>query len=459
MKINATYMAGLFSIACFLVLNGATWWQRFSARMPKFSRISYPSTTKVDSLKKVQKPGLPKQLPLAKNTLEKIGLASLGLATAYLLTDETSCDYSCQTDAYLSLEGAKEAVDIAYAGKIKELNLQPILDAAVEKEREMAIKGYYAFYHGEGKNIFLYQKIVTEYMQQLAGREFKDFYFLRYPEPSFDKDISFQSLASMDNEYDLDPAISQRLLSVNLSLYGNAKNLGESSLYYAMEDLNITGSGSRALLTFFKMNSLDVKLLYELAELAEKAYATGTLLQIFVPQHAVEKIGYPSRAFGHPGFEVGREIFKPFDPQSWTDYYALYPNYPFKKTILPAKLEELPANSSLLKLLENYKKDPLSLSSDIKQTVEFNWKSPVNSVLLARDIASGKFKKSSEIRFKAVNWLQARLILNNKILLNPDSGIKIFSYTKKDNTLEKRLNEKIKQVVVEALKKKSEKLP
>ena len=155
-----------------------------------------------------------------------------------------------------------------------------------------------------------------------------------------------------------------------------------------------------------------------------------TLLQIFVPKEIVDDIGYLAWATGIPAHQ------KSID---WVRTNIKNRTYVGKKG-KPGALWALAALKDKFK--KEQERNPLF--KEMLANVEDNQYS-LNAYL--------KDYCNKPLEVPNMNYIQARLIFTDDILLNPASGVKMFRHTeiehKKMKAYESRLNEIIQQIIAE----------
>jgi len=158
-----------------------------------------------------------------------------------------------------------------------------------------------------------------------------------------------------------------------------------------------------------------------------------TLIQIFVPKEVIDDIGYLAWATGIPAHE---------DTIAWVRTNVKNKVYRGKEGRVGAlwALEDLKnkfkkqqeKNPLFKELIDTVEKGDYSLDAFLKIYCNKPW----------------------ELSMQHLNYVQARLIFSNEILLNPKSGVKMYRYTTIDRNkmakYQKRLDEMVDKIVAES---------
>lgn len=274
-----------------------------------------------------------------------------------------------QTDAFLSLPDVKETVENYFGEYIKKHDI--FVRSILEKERELS-DAYYIFYHGQQGIFRVIHDIARALFEALGLRDLSDFIYLRFPEPFFDKKQSLEEfLDESDKLYgktwhdDGTPELKRRILSVNLALYGNVGDGGECTFSYFINSRSIGAPSKRALLEeFFEQYDFNKKYIPHVLELYKMIETEEGNLL---------------------------QIAVPKDKVDQCVYLSHAYATPYRNVIIPECFDTVKErHTSIIPVLEMWKNDPASIPN--------------------------------------IRWLQARLVCFNDTFLNPDFGIKIFSY-------------------------------
>ena len=291
-----------------------------------------------------------------------------------------------QTIAYLSIPLLKNLVEL----KLKK-QLSAYLDlvtAVIHQEQQLS--NYDVVYHAQMLEFKFLQDILKELFAWLDSQvHIETFEYLRIPGAAFEfkqkvAEIiadSFKSLTEpalfITNPAFLDhhPEIKKRLLSVNLSLFGNIKQGGESTIAYFLFNRSITYIDILKLLeNLFTTVGIDARYNNDLNEFYQSSFLnlqqahdqSGNLLQIFIPKNKVNDYLYLSKRYGIPVTTITIK----------------------DKLGKKHNMHSLGAE----KYIDIYRNNPLFLDPF------------------------------------TMDAIQARLFLTNTFFLNPTSGIKIYSY-------------------------------
>jgi hypothetical protein len=305
--------------------------------------------------------------------------------------------------------------------------------------KEAQLKGnYWVFYHGTINDWILPQDIFKELNNHFRPekRAGDDFVFLRFSDQELPQAKEF--LEEGIREFGLidDNGNSKgKLLSTNVSLFGNTAFKGESTWHYFMtpvEHVSFNRANLEDMMTKFAVTH---KYIDELMDLLEMLHTkTQTLLQIFIPKDIVDEVGYLSWSTGIPAHA---------ETIDWVRNNV-------RKKVYKAKFkEEKTAEMVALEDLQNiFKKERERnpLYRDIMQSIE-----------------EGDYSLDAFLRVYCnkpwellnLNYMQARLVLSNEMLLNPHSGIKIFRYSAIKpymiDAYKKRLHEIIQKIIAEKM--------
>ena len=164
----------------------------------------------------------------------------------------------------------------AYKAHIKKKDNESIPTSAdldipklVQREREHA-DDYYVFYHGQRSEHRILQDFWLKTMEMMQLTTTKDFIPIRFPDPKDFKPISptnfIQEMKSRElNDHDSD--IAKHLLSSNIALFGNHEEFGESSLHYYLNGCNWSDCNIRKFLEqSFEYYDFDPKFIEDLSD-------------------------------------------------------------------------------------------------------------------------------------------------------------------------------------------------
>lgn len=297
------------------------------------------------------------------------------------VSKKTKKQYFSVTDKHQSFPRLRDIVKTTWSDFINQNT--DFIDSILKREREYS-KDYYVFYHAQKKEFRLIEdfiKEVSEYIR-LMGHQ-KSFEYLRF----FDKiPLTVDSNTFLDDQNskygfnnwnDHYPILVRQLLSVNLSLFGNCTNIkrGECTFDYFLNNHNICidVNGIKELLKeifdYFKFEKSFVEQLWNLNQLIDQK--EGLLFQICIPKGIVDKYAYLCRPYG----------------------------LPYEQAIIPSCF-------------------------DTDKQRHINISSILDGCQLQNTWISG-----SPAWLHELDTLQARLLFSWDMMLNPESGVKIFRYS------------------------------
>ena len=292
------------------------------------------------------------------------------------------------TQSYLNVPQLHALTEHEFSSE--KVAFKQIINQAIEREKEFN-GTHYVFYHAQNNSFSIVQdllKRIHSYLSLTAQRE--DFTFLR----SWHDALSIVQVNQFIDEYergnpnsvwfDGDHDLVKKLLSVNLSFFGNAWRWGESTFTCFLKNKSFFAPAVHPLLqSIFDEFHFDKKYIPELLKLADLIYSQqGNLFQIFIPKQIVNDVVYLAHKQGTP-----------YRDQIVAQVYDA-------KKRRHLKIREI---------LDMYKNNPAAINALGGQTII-----PGSSTLL-------------------MDALQARIIFSNEHTLNPESGIKIFRYTTVDD--------------------------
>ena len=346
-----------------------------------------------------------------------------------------------QSNAHLSIPRIQEKV-----AQSDLLTHKAVQQEAFALEKELGDK-YYVFYSAipsqyhvlQDVSVRSYLRLLTDVTKKLheriTGEELKDFHFLRYTynDPTYNQyenvtDFMVQEINKKglidDNESSLKPI----LLSVNLAYFGNAGLSGESTQYYFDHPQPWASAPEgflKSCLQSYGYDPIWTAELLEAAKLIEIPYAE--LFQIFIPTTLVDTIAYLSWREGMP-FDIPL-IKKMFNRPSMTFGRGdkLYHE----------------------EILEKYADFTKKLQAGEKEAIDLKAK-------LLANIAKGDYTfyknwfmtdyKKTPAKYPYLNYYEGRILITNKYMLNPLSGIKIYRYSSITPEQKKVYKEKLNQI-------------
>jgi hypothetical protein len=352
--------------------------------------------------------------------------ANVGAQISDSTTQVSLVDKYTQSQAHMSLPEIKNLIAKTY-------NTKPYgkIISTVLAQEETYKDSYYVFYHGTD-NVWrlaqdVYTKLYAHFNPAVLDKSAKDFVFLRFSKqyPAI-KPQDFLLVELKKNGLINDHgAMGEMLLAVNLALFGNVGVPSECSWEYFIKSRGHTNPDQMTYERIMNSFGLTHKYIKELMSLVH-LYQTKeqTLLQIFVPQNVIDDIGYLAWIRGIPADEnimdwvLGSVRSKRFPKtqQSLDTLTKIFKDKQEENPLFRGLIEEVKIGKfSLNNFLHTYRNNPGSI--------------------------------------RHINNVMARLIFTSNILLNPQSGVKIFRYSTATsgqlNLYDKRLNELIKKILSE----------
>lgn len=222
----------------------------------------------------------------------------------------------------------------------------------------------YVFYHAQNNIISMAQDIFTAYNKYLRLHHLSKFQFFRNPTALPLKETTGDFLEKNTDILDHNPTMRNKLLSVNLAFTGNMLDSGEQTLSYLLNNMSIY------LPTLFgacEILGLPVAEFFDEIQAIQQEYTSryGSLYQIFIPKDKVNECVYLSYAYGKP-----------------------YSN-------------------PILKYVYDYKKQRHNLIAPILDYYK---------------------EQTDPAKIERLDHLQARILFDQSIMLNPSSGVKIIKY-------------------------------
>lgn len=332
-----------------------------------------------------------------------------------------------QSEAHLSVKKVQDRVRKQFP-----LRLPEIRKAALAKERELN-KDYDIFYTAI-PNARVYQDVTRKLYKRVAPAvpNLKEFQFIRYSyqDPTYTvyKNVTDFLISEISKNGIIDDriaALSTILVSTNIAFFGNAGSTGESTWYFLNKQAEWAAARTAWLEGSLKSFGYSEKFVPELVELSALVKTeTSDLFQICIPHTVTDQIGYLSWRVGIPfdPFYI-KTVFK--NVKGWTGRDRL---------TYPQILEGVTA------FKERWaRKDPEAVKA-------------VN--VLLNHVKEGRFRltpfletyKKSPDSLPYINTYQARLLITNEVLLNPNSGIKIYRYSSLAPRQEARYKAKLKEI-------------
>lgn len=298
------------------------------------------------------------------------------------------------TQAYLSIPTLRQNVENLWSKELEQY--KTMIDSIMAREKEFQ-DSHYVFYHGQTGSFRIFQDFLKEWYRLMhIKEELTEFDMLRIWYKGIPKADANALLDKYNGNIDnYAPGLQDILLSVNLSLFGNFNCWGSCTFKYFLNNTSAQAPTIRGLIQqMFTECGIDHKHIEALFKLALEENKAN-LLQIFIPKELVDRCSY----------------------------LAVSGGYADKTTIVGCSYDAIKGwHTKISPVLDLYQSNPSAFPSD------------------------------------RLNYLQARIILSQDIMLNPDSGVKIFRYTPIEDTKIKDYQHKVnsfaKNLFIEYLQKK-----
>ncbi len=286
---------------------------------------------------------------------------------------------------------------------------QTLVNAIVENERMYTKLMYYIFYHAQRSSFRILQDVLKALAEILhVDRSFATFRPMRSwlgMAASLDANTLIDTLNKQNPQgwTDGQPDIASKMLSVNLSLFGNTGHAahGECTFDYFARGYSMLGVDLHSIFeTIFDYYHLNKKYIQELLDLGKQVETKeGLLMQICIPKSLVNHCAYISLPFGHP-ITVGLPGCT-FDVNRTRNCY-------------------------ISEVLDNYRQGSIFIHK-----------------LQHMYDKSGMFYGGNQSGEDIFDALQARLVFSKNILLNPHSGVVILRYSTLDAAIEADYTKKL----------------
>lgn len=248
-----------------------------------------------------------------------------------------------------------------------------LVDEVIAKEKEFC-GTHYVFYHGQMAEHYILQDFQKQLYQFLSVRvPIKDFEFLRTWSSAREQIDANNYIDNHEKTTgywnDHDSLLKKDMACVNLALFGNITNMGECTWYYFITNSNVGPVNIEMLLkNIFDEFNLNQSYIPKLLALFKKVDIKKGLLQ---------------------------QIFVPKEKVDQCVYLAHAFGTPYRASILDAIFDtKKQRHTSISKILDHYQANPEKISG--------------------------------------LDTLQARVFFAQDIMLNPDSGVKIFRHSAND---------------------------
>ena len=348
-----------------------------------------------------------------------------------------------QSEAQLSLPAVQ--TELKHFNRLAER--EKIIKQALYREREH-VKGYYVFYSAV-PYMMLFQDVAKWCYErnnpnklgafknnafQFIRYTFNDLIYSQYPDVT---DFLIKEILTNGIVDDNQVRLKTILVSTNLAFFGNADLRIESTWHY-FNNPQPWGKAKRewleACLTSYGYSTMLVEELVNLSEMIKTD--TGDLFQFFIPKNLVNKIGYLSWRQGIP-----------------FDHY-------FISQVFERKVLKFDQSDAI------YGKE----INDRIAAFKTQWKNHEPKAIkladhLLKNVKAGKYllepflEKYEQMpqSLPYLTYYEARLLITNDLLLNPESGIKIYRYSTLPFEKRKAYEVELKKVMEQIYKESSKK--
>ncbi len=311
-----------------------------------------------------------------------------------------------QTDAQWQNPAIKKEIVSCWPEQIT--RLKPLIDRILEQERALA-DTYYVFYHAQEGDFRVVQDITKALMARMNLTGFSEFAYLRSPNICFDKQQTVEDFIDatrnrfiLNNDVwnDHESDLREKLVSVNISLFGNYQHKHAGECTFQ----------------FFLTSS-------NIANFPKK-----NLLKSFFKEHDFDT-KYISDILN--AYETIRttegNLLQVFVPKNKVDecaYLSEWRGTPYRKKVIPDCYDaRKQRHTKISPLLDAYKRNSALFDSGV----------------------------------------QARLLITSNTFLNPDSGIKIVTYSSASDkalkTYQNRIEELATEIIAEKINRSSQSSP
>ena len=308
-----------------------------------------------------------------------------------------------------------------------------VVSRMMAKEAELK-KTHWAFYHGIINEWTVWQDTLTKlshHFNPSTAKKDGDFIFLRTKGGGVNQPTKEFLVSQLQENGLVDDNNETKglLLSTNLSPFGNTGFEGEStwrSFIHAHSHTEPTRELYKKIMDQFQLPDTYINELMALVPMLHSRHEA--LLQVFIPKTIVDETAYLSWVTGIPAYD---EII------SWV-----------RNNVKDKKYRSGHGKTGEMRALESLKRD-------------FKKEQEKNKVFrdLLQSVERGDYSVNGYLNIycnkpwelPGLNYTQVRLILTNDMLLNPQSGIKMFRYNEINNEqqekYEQRLDEIIKKII------------
>jgi|GEM_PF-2070334 len=343
-----------------------------------------------------------------------------------------------QTEAHMSVPSVQEAM----SGELNLARNKRIITEALHKERALT-DDYYVFY-----TAIPYMRLFQDVTRKLYKRKFgtvgalkdKAFQFVRYTynDPVYSQyadatDFLVKELTQSGIIDDNQVRLKTILVSTNLSIFGNAAFAGESTWRFLNKPQPwgvAPAAWLEACLKSFGYPPEFTKKLIALAPFIK--HDQGDLFQIFVPRALVDRVGYLSWRQGIP-----------FDPDVIEEWFERDPLYLGKLGEGKGAIIHEEINERIYNLRRQWQAGNLEVRRQVNLMVKH---AKEGKYWLSTGLDA--YKKTPQDVFE-INYQQGRLLITNDMLLNPNSGLKIYRYSNLPPSQMTEYKKKLRHVFLE----------
>jgi hypothetical protein len=313
-----------------------------------------------------------------------------------------------QTTALFSIDRIKKLIMETFYPNTKKKLVEAII-----KQEKAHFHTHYAFYHAQNGEYRIYQDLYRKLYEffNVSG-ELQNFTFLRFPGPASTQYDAYANISDfLKDELKKRGIINDNVndtrtfvLSVNLSPFGNPQVAGEATCHYFLNAISWVGPDQKMyqdILTSFECTNEYVP---DLIKLSQKIKTKeGSLFQIFIPKNLVNQYVYLSWRQGVP-------------------HDTLLLHQLFETTKIPASTINTVLGKYQDEWSTNIVNDP-KVQALFEQAIDRINKGDAK----ISDILDHYANNPESL--KGIEYLQARILLSNDLMLNPDSGVLIYRYT------------------------------
>lgn len=338
-----------------------------------------------------------------------------------------------QTEAYFQQPQLRELVTKEFKHDFEVVRHMAVVSRMMAKEAEFS-KTHWAFYHGINNEWTVWQDTLTKlsnHFNPTAATKDNDFIFLRTKGGGVNQSSQEFLLGQLQENGLVDDNNESKglLIATNFSPFGNTSFEGESTWRFFIHAHSHAEPKREFYIAIMDEFGLPHSYIDELMALVPMLRSKHeALLQIFVPKTIVDETAYLSWVAGIPAHD---------ETINWVRTHVKDKKYRSGH----GKTGEMRALESLKR---NFKKE--------------QEKNKVFKDLLA-SVEKGDFSVDGYLNIycnkpwelPGLNYTQARLILSNDMLLNPQAGIKMFRHTEiavdQQKKYETILDEIIKKII------------